>query len=216
MKKFVFCGLMVMAVALNLWAVDGIAVTVRNQTQYWHGDNLLGDIYRIDIKASDTVKSTKLVTGNSSHPHISPDGKHIAFFKNGGAVGGSGAKPDTICIMSIDGGTITKLCTTHPFSTLDFPNNNWIYWANGSNFSSDGVHRNNDSSAYIFRVSVNGGARESVVVMHDPPYPPGSTPPLVQVEGEDLVVDTGLTRLTFHPFYGGASGGYSTYFFSWN
>ncbi|MDD5675791.1 MAG: hypothetical protein PHC61_16595, partial [Chitinivibrionales bacterium] len=212
MKKIVFCGLMLLAATLNLWAVDGIAVTIRNSTTSWHGANLLGDVYRIDIKGSDTVKSTKLVTGNSSHAHISPDGKHIAFFKNGGTVGGNGGKPDTICIMSIDGGTITKLCTTHPFGTLDFPNNNWIYWANGSNYSANGVTFNNDSSAYVFRVSVNGGAREPVVVLHSPGY---STPPLVSVEGEDLAVDTGLTRLTFHPFYGGASGGYSTYFFAW-
>ncbi|MDD5676313.1 MAG: hypothetical protein PHC61_19225, partial [Chitinivibrionales bacterium] len=211
MKNFVFCGLMVLVVALNLWAVDGIAVTVRNAPQTYFGDNFNGDIYRIDIKNSDTVKSTKLVSKPASHPHISPDGKRVAFFQ----ADNSGAW--FVCVISIDGGTITKLCPAHPYSTLDFPANDWIYWANGA--GGDVAPRINpgtiDSCEYVYRVNANGGAREFVVRLLNAPYTQGGTPTPVSTGGEDLVVDTGLTRICFHPYYGGASGGYSIYFLSW-
>ncbi|MDD5676182.1 MAG: hypothetical protein PHC61_18565, partial [Chitinivibrionales bacterium] len=209
MKNLILSGLMVLAVTLNLWAVDGIAVTVRNPAQTWSGDNFKGDIYRIDIKNSDTVKSTKLVSAPASHPHISPNGKRVAFFQTDN----SGAW--FVCVTSIDGGTITKLCPAHPYSTLDFPANDWIYWANGS--GGDVSVRMNpgdkDSCEYIYRVNANGGAREFVVRLLGSPY--GGAPTAVSTGGEDLVVDTGLTRLCFHPYYGGASGGYTIYFLSW-
>ncbi|MDD5675951.1 MAG: hypothetical protein PHC61_17405, partial [Chitinivibrionales bacterium] len=214
MKKFVSCGFMVLIVALNLWAVDGIAVTVRNQAQSYSGDHFNGDIYRIDIKGSQKANETKLVTGNSSHAHISPNGKRIAFFQSNTV---NGISQWYVCVMSIDGGTITKLCPAHPYSTLDFPTNDWIYWANGC--GGDVAPRMNpgstDSAEYIFRVNANGGAREFVIIMLNPPYTQGGTPTHVGLGGEDLDVDTGLTRFCNHPYYGGASGGYTIYSLSW-
>ncbi|MDD5675658.1 MAG: hypothetical protein PHC61_15930 [Chitinivibrionales bacterium] len=203
MKNFVFCGFVVLAVAMNLWAVDGIAVTVRNPDYAWRGNNLFGDIYRIDIAGSDTVKTTKIVSKPASHPHISPDGKRVAF-----------TKPDTvngipvsyICIMSIDGGTITKLCPCNVHSSIDFPTNDWIYWNNGTR----GTWAS-DSDLYIFRVNTHTGQREFVTYLRNPQ----DTAHTYSAEGEDLDVDTGLTRLCIHPYYGGVSGGYIIYFFSW-
>ncbi|MDD5672788.1 MAG: hypothetical protein PHC61_01375, partial [Chitinivibrionales bacterium] len=96
MKNFMLSGLTVMVVALNLWAVDGIAVTARltassNSAQ---GNHWNGDLYRIDIAGDAIAKTTKLVSAPASQARISPNGKRVAFVQNG-----------YICVMSIDGGT---------------------------------------------------------------------------------------------------------------
>ncbi|MDD5675664.1 MAG: hypothetical protein PHC61_15960, partial [Chitinivibrionales bacterium] len=208
MRNFVLSGLMILAVALKLWAVDGIAVTVRNWTGYSQGIALDGDIYRIDIKNSDTVKSTKLVSGPASVPHISPDGKRVAFIKPVTAANGS--VRSEVCVIGIDGGTITELSPCERRSCLDFPNNNWIYWQNGADVNLSSESGNADSCTYIFRVNANGGlARELVANLKSPDGH------MVGLLGEGISVDTGLTRCCVHPAYGGANGGYTVYFFSW-
>ncbi|MDD5674983.1 MAG: hypothetical protein PHC61_12505, partial [Chitinivibrionales bacterium] len=185
MKNFAFCGVVVLVVALNLWAVDGIAVAVRNWTGYTTGNGATfdGDIYRIDIKNSDTVKSTKLVSGPAEQPHISPDGKRVAFIKTI-----TPGKTGMVCVISIDGGTITELCQCHFASCLDFPNNNWIYWINGSDYNLSAFPGNGDSTDYVFRVNANGGMqRELVTILKYNNQMVGNL-------GEGIAVDTGLTR----------------------
>jgi hypothetical protein len=71
-----------LAFAASIWAVDGIAVTVRAGGLLWSGACFDGDIYRIDIKSSKNIKETKLVSKPASEPHICPDGTRIAFLQD--------------------------------------------------------------------------------------------------------------------------------------
>ncbi|MDD5672789.1 MAG: hypothetical protein PHC61_01380 [Chitinivibrionales bacterium] len=195
MKNLILSGLTILVVTLNLWAIDGIAVTVRNPVHPFQGNHWDGDLYRIDITGDNIAKTTKLVSGMASQARISPNGKRVAFVQNG-----------YICVMSIDGGTITQLCKCFAHSMLDFPTNDWIYWANGTDGVLGGYP---DSSSYIYRVNATSGSREFVMELLSLS---GGVP---QLKGEGLSLDTGLTRLCVHNESGGG-GSYIVYFFSWN
>ncbi|MBW2735937.1 MAG: immunoglobulin domain-containing protein [Deltaproteobacteria bacterium] len=106
------------ALAQPAHAMDGIAVTT-----HWTGTNHnlyggYGEIWRHDITHNKAVKHTKLHSGPARAVVISPDGTHVAFIAQSGA----------IQVMSTSGGAVKNLATTRPEAHLDWPRGDWIYY----------------------------------------------------------------------------------------
>jgi hypothetical protein len=103
--------------SIQTFAVDGIAVsvafTLKRERSYggWRGD-----ILRIDIENSRPVRYDTLYHGIAHCPTISPDGKYVAFFRDGDTWdkatqtrtrGGA----DHLSVMTIDGKELRDLIT---------------------------------------------------------------------------------------------------------
>jgi hypothetical protein len=193
MKQCLRTSLCIFILSAGAWAVDGIAVVVRNAQENYYGRMWNGDIYRIDVRNSEPEEETRLVEGNCSMEHLSPDGRNVGFLRNG-----------YICVVSINGGTVTELCPTKQKCTMDFPHKDWIY------FNKD--YEYGDSSAYIFRVNINTKVVEHVVTFRCE----GAPDQIARLGGQDIDVDQSLSKILAHPQNGGPvpQGSYVVYHMS--
>ena len=117
MKKLAFFSIIVAALNVSLYAVDGIAVSVAFTKQRERScGGWRGDIVRVEIKDSRPISCDTLYRGIAHCPSFSPDGKQIAFFRDGDTwdrqnntrvAGGD----DYLSVMDIDGKNMRDLVT---------------------------------------------------------------------------------------------------------
>jgi len=101
--------------------MNGISVTT-----HWTGTNEnlyggYGQIWRHDIVNDAVTRRTLLYDGKARNPVIDPGGTMVAFVR----------KDHTVCVMSVDGGTVQELAEGHGEGCLDFPTSEWIYFNKG-------------------------------------------------------------------------------------
>ena len=124
-------------------AVSGISVVCRNGADALPYYSIMnGELWRIEIR-DNKLTPVKILDAGCSFPKISPSGRTVAFVR--------GTK---ICLVDITGGDVTELCDCHQHSVLDFPSDDWIYFAMGG--------FNESSSKQLKRVNTSNGNVEDV------------------------------------------------------
>jgi hypothetical protein len=113
-----------------LHAVDGIVVGIVEGTQYnqYYGREK-GELWTYTIEDDEVAGQRKVFDGPATRPRLSPDGEHIGFLKN-----------NLVCVMPVEGGTVTTLAAAHQHSVLDFPHKDWIYYVEEGAYHEPGSH----------------------------------------------------------------------------
>ena len=178
-----------LAIALPVFAVDGIAI----KSTYPDYDALLGfgsdilnnNIVRMNIVNSKVSGGEVLLATNAGHERMSPNGQKVAFLKYGNAT------TSKLCVMSINGGTITELCDAPTIAGIDFPTNDYIYF-NGDNPEQPCPILGGQKGGEIYRISATGGTKQLMVTL----YPEGDTSRVARSCG-DIYVSNDEKRICF-------------------
>ena len=164
-----------LAVALPVFAVDGIAIKTTNN-----------NIVRLNIVSSQVSGSPVILATNASYGRMSPNGQKVAFLKYGNAT------TSKLCVMSINGGTITELCDAPTEGGIDFPTNDYIYF-NGDNTEKPCPVQGGARGGDVYRISATGGTKELMVTL----YPEEDTNRVARTTGY-IDVSSNESRICFH------------------
>jgi hypothetical protein len=133
---------------------DGSAVVTRNGStdniDFRHQDYGVynGELWRYTIMSGVVRARKKIFPGPATFPRISPDGSKVAFIREIGPV-------STLCVIDINGDTVTELTPCAPSSLVDFAADDWVYFTLGSG-------QQNIDSRYLRRVHVPDKTVENV------------------------------------------------------
>ncbi len=131
-------------------AVDGVSVTEHFEGPVYWTIGGFGSIWRHDIINSEVVCRRKLHDGPGRNAVLNHAGRQVAFVKQG---------TGRITVMSIGGDQVCEVATAHEGATLDWPNDDTIYYNFGS--WDTGGSRN------LYKVDVNTGDSQLVVQWDD-------------------------------------------------
>ena len=124
---------------------------------------------RIDINNGAPTKYTQLYSGLCMNPVLRPDGTKVAFVEADKVYSPTNI---TIMVEDINGGTPIDLQANIPtasanffgdfYPVLDWPDGDWIYYANGSTF--EGSNTNPYGGMDLYKINVN--TKQKVLVFH--------------------------------------------------
>ena len=182
--------MLLFAVATHVQAVDGIAIksTYPNYEALAYGgsDILNNNIVRLNIVDSKVSGAPVLLTTNAGRERMSPNGQKVAFLKYGNAT------TSKLCVMSINGGTITELCDVPTQIGIDFPTNDYIYF-NGDKPEESCPVLGGERGGDVYRISATGGTKELMVTL----YPEEDTNRVARTTGY-IDVSSNESRICFH------------------
>ena len=151
LKRFAVITLLLVTAWQSAHAMSGIAVCVMYPVNPPVPELLNAQLWRHDIVHSVVTKHTKLFDGPCNNAVLSPDGKWVAFVEKIDTMAGK------VCVMSINGGTVSRLADVDYTSVLEFPVNDWIYYSVGGRYSTY------DRQKSVKRVNRTSGVIEDVV-----------------------------------------------------